>query len=114
METKAMEQEAQPNPVTERIIDNICKVIVSKGDAIKLSVVALITGGHILIEGVLSVGKTMLAKSLARSTECTFSKVQLTPGMLLSDITGISVYNQKKQRFEFRLGPVIAQNYASG
>lgn len=49
-----MEQEAQPNPVTERIIDNICKVIVSKGDAIKLSVVALITGGHILIEGVLS------------------------------------------------------------
>ena len=104
-----MEQETQPNPVAERIIDNIRRVIVGKDDAIKLGVVALVTGGHILIEDVPGVGKTMLAKSLARSTGCTFSRVQFTPDMLPSDITGISVYNQKTQGFEFRPGPVIAQ-----
>tara|TARA_B100001123_G_scaffold87158_1_gene100157 strand:- start:2135 stop:3121 length:987 start_codon:yes stop_codon:yes gene_type:complete len=109
METKAIEQETQPNAIAERIIDNVRKVIVGKDDAIKLGVVALITGGHILIEDVPGVGKTMLAKSMARSTGCTFSRIQFTPDMLPSDITGISIYNQKTQGFEFRPGPVIAQ-----
>ena len=109
METKAIVEETQPNGIAERIIDNVRKVIVGKDEAIKLGVVALITGGAILIEDVPGVGKTMLAKSMAPSTGCTFSRIQFPPDMLPSDITGISIYNQKTQGFEFRPGPVIAQ-----
>jgi len=93
----------------ERIIDNVEKVIVGKRREISLSVIALLCRGHILIEDVPGVGKTMLAKSLARSIGCSFRRIQFTPDMLPSDITGVSIYNQKTQEFEFRPGPVMTQ-----
>ena len=90
--------------VAERIIENINRVIIGKNDAIRLGVIALMSRGHVLIEDVPGVGKTMLAKSLSRSTGCSFSRVQFTPDLLPSDITGASVYNQKTGGFEFRPG----------
>ncbi len=92
-----------------RIIENLEKVIVGKRDAIELIVIGLLCQGHILIEDVPGVGKTMLARSLARSLDCTFSRIQFTPDMLPSDVTGVSIYNQQKAKFEFRAGPIIGQ-----
>ena len=93
----------------QRLIENLEKVIVGKRDALELIVVALLCEGHVLIEDVPGVGKTMLARSLARSLECRFSRIQFTPDMLPSDITGVSIYNQKKGEFEFRPGPIVGQ-----
>ena len=93
----------------ETIVDNVGKVIIGKNEEVKLCVIALLCKGHVLIEDVPGVGKTMLAKSLARSIGCTFRRIQFTPDMLPSDITGVSVYNQKTQEFEFRPGPVMTQ-----
>jgi MoxR-like ATPase len=93
----------------ERIVSNVGKVIIGKQEEVQLSVIALLCKGHVLIEDVPGVGKTMLAKSLARSIGCTFRRIQFTPDMLPSDITGVSVYNQKTQEFEFRSGPVMTQ-----
>jgi len=95
--------------VTEKILDNVEKVIIGKRDKIELAVIALISSGHLLIEDAPGVGKTMLARSLARSLGCTFKRIQFTPDMLPGDITGVSIYNQKTDNFEFRPGPVIAQ-----
>ncbi len=95
--------------IAERIINNIEKVIVGKRPTIELAVITLISRGHLLIEDAPGVGKTMLARSLARSIDCSFKRIQFTPDMLPSDITGTSVYNQKTADFEFRPGPVIAQ-----
>ena len=95
--------------IAERIIDNVEKVIVGKRDEVELALVALICRGHVLIEDVPGVGKTMLARSLSRSVGCTFKRIQFTPDVLPSDITGVSIYNQKLEDFEFRPGPVIAQ-----
>ncbi len=95
--------------IAETILDNVEQVIVGKRKAIELAVIALICGGHLLIEDAPGVGKTMLARSLARSLDCTFKRIQFTPDMLPSDITGVSVYNQKTDDFEFRPGPVVAQ-----
>jgi MoxR-like ATPase len=92
-----------------RVIENLEKVIVGKRDAIELIVVGLLCQGHVLIEDVPGVGKTMLARSLARSLDCTFSRIQFTPDMLPSDVTGVSIYNQQKAKFEFRAGPIIGQ-----
>ena len=92
-----------------RIAENVKKVIVGKDQAVELVTVALICQGHILIEDVPGVGKTMLARSLAQSTGCTFRRIQFTPDLLPSDITGVSIYNQKTTEFEFREGPIIAQ-----
>jgi len=92
-----------------RIVGNLEKVIVGKRDAIELIVIGLLCQGHILIEDVPGVGKTMLARSLARSLDCTFSRIQFTPDMLPSDVTGVSIYNQQKAKFEFRAGPIIGQ-----
>ena len=92
-----------------RIVDNIKTVIIGKDDAVELAVVALICQGHMLVEDVPGVGKTMLARSLARSTGCTFRRIQFTPDLLPSDITGVSIYNQKTQDFEFKDGPIISQ-----
>ncbi len=92
-----------------RIAENVKRVIVGKDHSVELAVVALICQGHVLIEDVPGVGKTMLARSLARSTGCTFRRIQFTPDLLPSDITGVSMYNQKTSEFEFRQGPIISQ-----
>ncbi len=93
----------------ERVIGNLEKVIIGKRDAIELIVIGLLCQGHILIEDVPGVGKTMLARSLALSLDCTFNRIQFTPDMLPSDVTGVSIYNQQKGKFEFRAGPIIGQ-----
>ena len=94
---------------SDRLIQNIEKVIVGKRATIELAVSALLCQGHLLIEDVPGVGKTMLARSLARSLGCTFSRIQFTPDMLPSDVTGVSIFNQESRVFEFRPGPVMAQ-----
>jgi MoxR-like ATPase len=94
---------------TEKVIQNIEKVIVGKRDTVELAVVGLLCQGHLLIEDVPGVGKTMLARSLARSLGCSFSRIQFTPDMLPSDVTGVSIFNQVSREFEFRAGPVVAQ-----
>ena len=93
----------------ERVIENLEKVIVGKRQSIELIVIGLLCQGHILIEDVPGVGKTMLARSLARSLDCVFNRIQFTPDMLPSDVTGVSIYNQQKNKFEFRAGPIIGQ-----
>lgn len=98
-----------PRSTAERIISNVEKVIVGKQDELRLAVVALICQGHVLIEDVPGVGKTMLARSIATSTGCSFRRIQFTPDLLPSDVTGVSIYNQKTTEFEFRPGPIMAQ-----
>lgn len=95
--------------VTERVLNNVRRVIVGKDNEIRLTLVGLLCEGHMLIEDVPGVGKTMLARTLARSVGCTFRRIQFTPDMLPSDVTGVSIYNQKTQEFEFRPGPIMAQ-----
>lgn len=95
--------------VGEKLIENLQKVIVGKRDALDLIVICLLCQGHVLIEDVPGVGKTMLARSLAKSLDCTFSRIQFTSDMLPSDVTGVSIYNQQKGKFEFRPGPIIGQ-----
>jgi MoxR-like ATPase len=95
--------------ISQRIAENVEKVIVGKHDVVQLTVVALLCEGHLLIEDVPGTGKTMLAKSIAKSLGCSFRRIQFTPDMLPSDVTGVSVFNQKTREFEFRPGPVMAQ-----
>jgi len=95
--------------IAEKVIANVEKVIVGKHEEVQLTLLALLRQGHLLIEDVPGVGKTMLAKSIARSVGCTFRRIQFTPDMLPSDVTGVSVFNQKTREFEFRPGPVMAQ-----
>ncbi len=95
--------------VAERVIANVEKVIIGKRNEIQLILFALLSEGHVLIEDVPGVGKTMLARAIAKSIGCTFRRIQFTPDMLPSDVTGVSVYNQKTGEFEFRPGPVLAQ-----
>ena len=92
----------------EKLIGNIEKVIVGKRDVIELLIVGFISNGHILIEDVPGVGKTMMARSLAKSINAKFSRIQFTPDLLPSDITGSSIYLQKTQEFEFKEGPIFA------
>lgn len=96
-------------PFAQRLIASIERVIVGKREAIELAVIGLLCQGHLLIEDVPGTGKTMLARSIARSLGCSFSRIQFTPDMLPSDITGVSIYNQATRQFEFRPGPIIAQ-----
>jgi len=93
----------------DEIINNIELVLWGKREEIRLCLVALLSNGHLLIEDVPGVGKTMLAKALARSVGCTYSRIQFTPDLLPSDITGVKAYNQKNMEFEFIPGPVFAQ-----
>jgi MoxR-like ATPase len=93
----------------EKVIANIEKVIVGKRSSIELAVISLVCQGHLLIEDVPGVGKTVLARSIARSLGCTFSRIQFTPDMLPSDVTGVSIFNQVSRQFEFRPGPITAQ-----
>ena len=95
--------------LAERAADNIERVIVGKRDVIDLLLVALLCEGHVLIEDVPGTGKTMLAKSLARTLDCSFRRIQFTPDLLPSDVTGVSFFNQRAQEFEFRAGPIFSQ-----
>ena len=95
--------------IGNRIVDNVEQVIVGKRPEVQMTVLGLLSQGHILIEDVPGVGKTVLAKSLARSVGCSFQRIQFTPDMLPSDITGVSVFNVKTREFEFRPGPIHAQ-----
>lgn len=94
---------------SEKIIQNIEKVIVGKRNPVELAIICLLCQGHLLIEDVPGVGKTVLARSLAKSLGCIFSRIQFTPDMLPSDVTGVSIYNQVSTQFEFRPGPLMAQ-----
>jgi len=100
---------SQAQAFAECVIANIERVMVGKRAAVELAVVSLLSQGHLLIEDVPGVGKTMLARSLARSIGCSFSRIQCTPDMLPSDITGASIFDQVTRQFEFRPGPVVAQ-----
>lgn len=95
--------------VGEKILQNVERVIIGKRKEITLTLIGLLCQGHILIEDVPGVGKTMLAKALSRSIGCNFSRIQFTPDMLPSDVTGVSVFNQQSHEFEFRPGPIMTQ-----
>jgi MoxR-like ATPases len=95
--------------LAQKISANVERVILGKHNEIELALVALLCQGHVLIEDVPGVGKTMLARALAKSLGCTFKRIQFTPDMLPSDVTGVSMFNQKTREFEFRPGPVHAQ-----
>jgi MoxR-like ATPase len=91
-----------------RVADNVERVIQGKHHEVRLALVCLISGGHLLIEDVPGVGKTMLAKSIARSIDCSFRRIQFTPDLLPTDVTGVNVYNQERGDFEFKPGAVFA------
>ncbi len=93
----------------EKVIENLEKVVVGKRQSLELIVIGLLCQGHVLIEDVPGVGKTVMARSLARSLDCSFNRIQFTPDMLPSDVTGVSIYNQQKREFEFRAGPIMGQ-----
>ena len=93
----------------QRVIANVERVIVGKAEAVAFSLIAVICRGHVLFEDVPGVGKTVLTKSIARSIGCTFKRIQFTPDLLPSDVTGVSIHNQKTGNFEFRAGPIMSQ-----
>ena len=98
----------QIREAAERLLQNVNRVIVGKKEAIQLVFIALLCEGHVLIEDVPGVGKTLLAKAMARSAGCRFKRIQCTPDLLPSDVTGIHYFNQKTSAFEFRPGPILA------
>lgn len=100
---------ARAQDIARKIVANVERVIIGKSGAVELAAIALISSGHLLIEDAPGVGKTMLARSLAKSVDCTFKRIQFTPDMLPGDITGVSVFSQKTGDFDFRPGPVISQ-----
>src|SRR5512140_2454930 len=93
----------------DRVLANVERVIVGKHAEVRFALVALLCRGHLLIEDVPGTGKTVLAKAIAKSLGCTFRRIQFTPDLLPSDVTGLSIYNQKTQEFEFRPGPIMSQ-----
>ena len=93
----------------DKVLANVERVIVGKHHEVRLALVALLCRGHLLIEDVPGTGKTVLAKAIARSLGCTFRRIQFTPDLLPSDVTGLSIFNQKTREFEFRPGPIMAQ-----
>ncbi len=95
--------------VATRLVNNVEKVIVGKREAVELAAISLLCRGHLLIEDVPGTGKTVLAKAIAKSIGCAFRRIQFTPDMLPSDVTGVSLFNQKTREFEFREGPIFAQ-----
>ena len=95
--------------IAERIASSVGQVILGKTNEVRLTILGMICRGHILLEDIPGVGKTMMAKSLARAVGCSFNRIQFTPDMLPSDITGVSIFNPKSREFEFRPGPIMAQ-----
>ncbi len=95
--------------ISEKLVTNVKKVLVGKDEVIQLMLVAVLCEGHVLIEDVPGTGKTTLARALAASLGCSFRRIQFTPDLLPSDVTGLSWFNQKKQEFEFRPGPIMTQ-----
>jgi len=93
----------------DRVLANVERVIIGKHREVRFALVALLCRGHLLIEDVPGTGKTVLAKAIAKSLGCTFRRIQFTPDLLPSDVTGLSIYNQKTQEFEFRPGPIMSQ-----
>ena len=116
MTESALDEEGVVEPVElknlaasfQRIHDNIERIIEGKGEEIRLALVVLLAEGHLLIEDVPGVGKTMLAKSLARSIDCSVRRIQFTPDLLPSDVTGVSIFNQELRDFEFKPGAIFA------
>jgi MoxR-like ATPase len=106
--------EQEPRSVTTsgdvltRVTDNVARVIHAPAETLRLAVLSLVSEGHLIIEDFPGVGKTMLAKALARSIDCSFSRIQFTPDLLPSDVTGVNVFDQRTNEFEFRPGPVFA------
>jgi MoxR-like ATPase len=98
----------QPHAIIERIIHNVEKVIVGKRETIEKAIIAMLCGGHVLLEDVPGVGKTMLVRTIARTIGCEFKRIQCTPDLLPSDVTGISMYNPATGTFEFRPGPIMS------
>jgi MoxR-like ATPase len=97
-----------PSQLVEKLRQNVGRVILGKDDQVSLAVLALLTGGHVLMEDVPGVGKTVLAKSLARSVEADFKRIQFTPDLLPADVTGTSVFDPRDRTFDFKKGPVFA------
>ncbi|MDC3417471.1 AAA family ATPase [Aquibacillus salsiterrae] len=95
------------NSKVEKVLRNINKVMIGKEEVATLSLVALLAEGHVLLEDVPGVGKTMLVRTLAKSVDCEFKRIQFTPDLLPSDVTGVSIYNPKEMEFEFRGGPIL-------
>ena len=95
--------------LAHRIAENVERVIIGKREQVELAVMTLMCAGHLLVEDVPGVGKTMLARSLARSSGCAFARIQFTPDLLPTDVTGVSIYNQKSGDFQFRPGPLLTQ-----
>lgn len=99
----------QVEEIVRRVTANVEKVILGKHREVQLTLLALLCEGHVLIEDVPGTGKTTLAKAIARSVGCAFKRIQFTPDLLPTDVTGVSVFNQKEREFEFRPGPIMAQ-----
>lgn len=95
--------------IAERVAQSVGQVIIGKRNEVRLAVLGLLCRGHILLEDIPGVGKTMMARSLSKALGCTFNRIQFTPDMLPSDITGVSIFNPKTREFEFRAGPIMAQ-----
>ena len=104
-----MDEYSAVQGLTERIVQNVERVVVGKRREVELIVLALLCRGHVLIEDVPGVGKTVIAKAIAKSIGTSFKRIQFTPDLLPSDVTGVSVFNQQTREFEFRAGPIIAQ-----
>src|ERR687883_1765752 len=97
-----------PADAIRRIVGNLAEVVHAPAETLELTVLCLLAEGHLIIEDLPGVGKTTLAKALARSVDCSFSRLQFTPDLLPSDVTGVNVFNQRSNEFEFRPGPVFA------
>ncbi len=107
--TRAQPTAGSVQELTERIVSAVSQVILGKRNEIRLTALGLLCRGHLLLEDIPGVGKTMMAKALAKAVGCSFSRIQFTPDMLPSDITGVSIFNPKSREFEFRAGPIMAQ-----